>query len=79
VFARYDAPLVFFDLVFRCAVNEAKIQAAASTFAGLMGATDKPDQVADELLSLMSRTAEWTAEELAELRRRVLPATLPDS
>ena len=32
-------------------------------------------KVADELLGIMARTKEWTAEELAELRKRVLTNT----
>jgi hypothetical protein len=54
-------------------VNEAKIQQMADTFRTLMGMTSSPEQVADELLGIMTRTKDWSEEELTELRRRVLP------
>ena len=59
----------------RCTVNEAKIRHMADTIQTMMGMTQKPEQIADELLGIVARTKEWTPEELAELRNRVLPNT----
>lgn len=60
-------------LISRWNVNETKILQMADTIRTLMGMTEKPEQIADELLGIMARTREWTPEELAELRKRVLP------